>query len=321
MTEVLGIGSAIIDQILPVSEEYLETIPGEKWGSELIDHRELIQIIENSGSIPKRMVGGSAANAVKGLASLGHQCGFISKIGQDEEGIIVTRDFENTGIRPHFISIPKPTGQVVCMVTPDGKRTMRWCKGASVDLKSEDLDPVLFKNVKLVHIEGYLLYNDTLAQKAMQIAKDSGAKISFDLSSFEIVDNYRQTILDLLSSYVDILFANADEASALTHLSPEHGCREMLNLCETAVVMMGEDGCYVGHEGNVSHFPAFPVKPLDTTGAGDLFAGGFLHGWLKGESLESSAKYGALLGREIVQVVGAELPQENWKKVLPLIQK
>ncbi|MFQ5729094.1 MAG: carbohydrate kinase family protein, partial [Waddliaceae bacterium] len=178
-----------------------------------------------------------------------------------------------------------------------------------------DLDPAHFKNVNIVHIEGYSLQNEKVTEKAMRLAKESGALVSLDLGSFEIVNQYKSTILGLLEKYVDLVFTNKDETLALTGFPPEKGCEQIKNLCEIAVVMIGKEGSWVGWGDETHRCPTFQVEAIDTTGAGDLFASGFLHALLEGKPAEECAKWGAITASTVVQVIGTEIPPEKWKQI------
>lgn len=314
--EVLGVGAPLLDHLLQVDEAYLETVPGEKHGMETVEYPAMVQIIEGSHTVPKQIAGGSCANAIKGLASLGQKCAMTGKIGKDAIGEKVHRDLLDQGITPLLHYSSTPTGHVTCLITPDGKRTCRAYLGASQEMGPDDLKADHFSPTKLVHIEGYTLLCSGLTHRAMELAKEAGAKISFDLGSFEIVESYRNLVMDLVSEYVDILFANEDETLALTGEDPQDGCEILKTLTEVAVVMIGKKGCWVGHGSETFHVPGYPIdQPIDTTGAGDLFASGFLHGYLEGRPLAECAKYGALTGNAVVQVVGAEIPESMWADI------
>ena len=312
--DVLGIGNPIMDQILPVSEEYLSTISGAKGGMEPVDYESFLKIIKNAGRHPTLIAGGSGTNTIKGLAEFGEKCAVIGSIGNDALSKIYLSSLLKLGIVPLYTQCPIPTAQVVCLITPDGERTCRAYLGASLEMKADYLHPDYFEGVKLVHIEGYSLLNGTLTEKSMELAKKAGAKISFDLGSFEIASRYKQRIIHLISKYVDILFANANETKALTQLDAESGCGVLKDICEIAIVLMGENGCWVGSGNQKEQYPAFKADVIDTTGAGDLFASGFLHGHLTGKSLAECARYGALAGAAVVQTLGAEISQEGWEK-------
>ena len=155
----------------------------------------------------------------------------------------------------------------------------------------------------------------------MQLAKELGIRISIDLSSFGIVEQYKETLNQLISDYVEIVFCNEAEIVALTGLSPEAGCLELQKICPVAVVTLGAEGCLIGHRGTVTAVPPFPANVIDTTGAGDYFAAGFLYGYLRDNPLERCGRIGNRLGSAIVEVISAELPQENWKAIYKFLEE
>lgn len=313
--EVLGIGNPIMDQILLVSEEYMASIFGVKGGMETVDYETLIKIIDNAEVTPTLIAGGSGTNTIKGLAQFGEKCAVAGMIGDDPYAKKFLNRLSAMGITPLYSRCSIPTAQVACLVTPDGERSCRTFLGASKEMRGDLLLAEHFEGVKLVHIEGYSLLNESLTEKSMELAKSVNAKISFDLASLEIAQQYKQRIIHLVSQYVDILFANEDETFALTQLNPELGCDILKDICEVAVVKMGKNGCWVGCGAQKEHYPAFPVTPVDTTGAGDLFASGFLYGCLQDKSFAECARYGALAGAAVVQVIGAEIPQAGWDQI------
>ena len=314
--EVLAVGAPLMDHLLRVSESYLATIPGAKGGMETVNYEEIVHIIEKSGAIPVQIAGGSAANVIKGLAGLGRRCAMVGKIGKDAIGEKVKDDLQEKGVLPILCYSTTPTGHVACLITPDGKRTCRTYAGASLEMQPENLDPSIFSDVKLVHIEGYTLLCPKLTQTAFEMAKKNGSLISFDLASFEIVKTYKQLILELLPQYVDVLFGNEQEAFALTSKDPKESCQIMKTLCPIAVVMMGSEGCWAANQYEQIKCPVRSVIPVDTTGAGDLFASGFLHQHLAGKPLLECAKLGTRLASEVIQVVGAEIPPKTWLNMI-----
>ncbi|MBA3957972.1 MAG: adenosine kinase [Parachlamydiaceae bacterium] len=313
--EVIGIGAPIIDYILDVSETFIQQLPGAKGGMTIINHDAFNKIL-NACDPPTLRLGGSSANTVRGLASLGNACAFIGKTGRDEAGKAFYDGLKALGIPMLLKPVEQPTSQVLCLVTPDKERTMRAFLGASTGLTVEDLHPEFFKGVKLVHFEGYNLLNPALIRKAMMLAKKAGARVSLDLGSFEVVKANKGLIAELLTRYVDVVFANQDEVYALTGLKERRAGEVLKDFCSTVVVLMGEHGCWVMRDAHAIHRKAIPVEaPVDTTGAGDLFASGFLHGYLQGLSLEECAHYGAMTGAAVVQVKGVELTQEQWSQL------
>lgn len=313
--EVLGIGAPIVDHIIEVTEDFLMQIAGAKGGMMAVDYPTLCHIIDSSGAKPTSIVGGSGANTIRGLATMGHSCALLGKIGKDAAGQKFLENMHGLQIRSFLVPTSTPTAQVVCLVTPDKERTLRSFFGASQEMTEGDLMDTQFEDVRLVHIEGYTLLKGALAEKAMDMAKHYGVKISLDLGSFEVVKAHKDKIVDLLTRYVDVVFANREEVQVLTQLNPVKGCQVLRDLCDTVVVLMGDEGCLVGKKERQIYYPAFPVEAVDTTGAGDLFASGFLHGYLQGRSLEECAHFGALLGAAVVQSFGAHIPEQEWETI------
>lgn len=316
---ILGVGAACIDLLVPVEEQFLAHVPGEKGGSQAIEFEKLNHIIALSGSSPQIATGGSCANTIKGLANLGERCGFLSHMGSDSLGEHFSHQIKKLGIVGLFSTSSLPTARVLCLITPDGQRTMRFFAGSSEEMSDRYIHPNYFKGIRHVHLEAYFLRNGPLLQRIMELAKKAGATISLDVSSFEIIRQYHQTLHALLSTYVDVVFANENEVKELTGLSAFEGCGKLQEICPIAVVLMGERGCLVGHQGRIVHSPAFPAKVIDSTGAGDLFASGFLYGYIREYPLEACARLGNRLGSAIVEVKGADLPEGKWQELRALI--
>lgn len=313
---VLGIGDPIIDLIYQVDDSLLERLKIEKGGSVKIDFPSFIKLLTILPQGPLKIVpGGSCANTLKGLSCLGQKTAFIGKVGKDEMADKFAQSLNVYNITSLLISSEKNTSQLASLVTPDGQRTMRCCLGAANDLKDHDIEDNPFIDIKHLHMDGYMLHNDNVVMKSAKLAKCLGASVSIDLASFEVVHTYKKLIQNLLGEYIDIVFANEAEAKALTGLDPEEACRTLQEQCPIAVILVGKDGCWVGCKGQVFHCPTTPLEVIDSTGAGDLFASGFLHGFLENLPLETCAKYGNLTGGACVITVGAELPKETWEEV------
>lgn len=312
---ILGIGSSCIDLVIPVSEEFLTHVPGDKGGAQPIDFTNLTWILDNCGVTPQVATGGSCANTIKALARLGEKTALLGKIGEDSLGEHFTTYMIKSGVLPLFIPSPNPTTRILILVTPDGQRTMRFYEGCSLEFLPEHLFSDYFKSPKLVHIEGFAFRNGNLPERLMHLAKEAGVKVSLDLSSFEIVKQYREEILNIIAQHVDIVFANEDEIQVLTGLSPKEGCLKLRELCPIAVVLMGKEGCLIGSGDQLIKCPTFPATVVDTTGAGDYFASGFLYGFVRDYDLDRCAKLGNLMGSRIVGFMGAELPDEEWQRV------
>lgn len=313
--DVLGIGAPICDYVIRVSDAFLRKIPGTKAGMQPVDLVTLQRLIALSGQQPTIVAGGSGANTIKGLARLGHRTALAGTIGTDEAAQYALASFKAYGVTTLFTQSEIPTSQVLCLVTPSGDRTFRSYMGASREFSPDDLTSTLFQGVKLVHVEGYTILYDHLLEEAMTLAQAAGAIISYDLGSHEIVASHRERILQVIDDFVDILFCNRDEVTALLEVDIEAGCRLLRQRCQVAVILLGGDGCLIGSENAQSYYPAYTANTVDTTGAGDLFASGFLHGYLKGSPLKECAHFGSVLGSSVIQVVGAEIPNERWEQI------
>jgi sugar/nucleoside kinase (ribokinase family) len=317
---VLSIGEPVVDLIYYVDDAFLTSQQITKGGSVKIELEPFLALQQQlTTQAPFKVPGGSAANTLKGLAKLNHACRYVGKIGKDSLGEQFRESLQSYLIEARLLPSTKHTTQVLSLVTPDGQRTMRCCFGASDELRIEDLTRESFENVTHVHIEGYTAYKEKILKKILGLAKEVKATISIDLASREVVQTYRDRLLVILQEFVDIVIANEDEAKALTGLDPEAACAEMQNICPIAVVLLGENGCLVGNQGTVFASYGLPVCVVDTTGAGDLFASGFLHGFLTHEPLETCAYYGNLAGSTCVTEVGAQISDSNWKRLRGLM--
>ncbi len=318
--DVLGLGAPIMDLILRVSDEYLATIPGELHGMEHVSFSELQRLIDESGQVPVPVPGGSCSNMLRGLASFGQKCAVIGKVGNDEFGNRYVQALGEHNVDGFLFPSETPTSTVLSLVDPHGKRTMRTYLGASEELRPSDLSASIFEGVRLVHIEGYALYNIGPMKEVLKMARQAGCEISLDLAAFEVVRTFKEELKSILPDYIDILFANEDETRELTGLEPEPGCDALAEMVPTTVVMVGKEGCYAKRrEEKKIHYPAFVVdEPIDTTGAGDLFASGFLHSYLTGMDLHDCVRIASLTGATVVQVLGAVVPKALWP---PLLQE
>ena len=315
--DVVGVGAPCMDLIVHVDDTFLEQIGG-KGGSQQIPWDQLEGMLHDAKHFPEALkAGGSCANTVRGLANLGEDCCFCGKMGHDEMGKLFHKQLTKDGISfyPHFDKLH--TQIVLSLITSDGDRTMRCYPGAANEMGSGELNASIFTDARIVPVEAYMLYSrdSHFVRTIMQLAKQANAAVSFDLSSFYLVNLKREMMFELIRDYVDILFANADEIRTLTGLEPYEACKEMQKYCEIVVIMIGKDGCLVGSNGNIIRSPASSARVIDTTGAGDLFASGFLHGWLSGYSLEECAWIGNLTGGAVCEVDGAEIPQHKWEEI------
>lgn len=316
--KILGFGPAFIDCVIPIEEEFLEQIEGKKGGSEAIEIHALEALIKKTGKQPFLSTGGSCCNTIKALRALGEEVGLISQTGSDAMGDHFIDYMDSLGVVGFYSRSHLPTARLLSLVTPDGQRTMRFCANSSQDMSDCSVDSTYFEGVECVHLEAYTLRDaystkkGEILEKVMQLARNSGAKISIDLSSFEICRDYRILLQNLLARYVDIVFGNEEEVAHLTCLSPEEGFKELQKKVPIVILLKGKKGCSVAKEGKIIHSPSFPVDVVDTTGAGDYFAAGFLYSYFQGKSLEDCAILGNRLGSSVIQVKGTELNEKTW---------
>ncbi len=322
--KVLGVGSPILDLLLNVDDDFISTIHGGKGGMVHVDSEEMSEIIRKSGSKAVCVPGGSAANTIFALSQLGVPTAFLGKTGKDKDGdFYVNRYHKMGGDISHFKwSSEKATGKCLSLITPDGERTMRTHLGAAADLTLEDIQEEDFSDITHVHTEGYLLFNRPVLIKIFELAKSNYCTVSLDLASYEVVESAKDILPDILRKYVDIILANEDEAKAFTETSNFDWALEIFSeLCFTSAIKIGKRGALIKNGSEKIKVPAILVNnPVDTTGAGDLWASGFLFGFLNNKKLEECGKFASLLGSEIVQVIGASIPENRWRKIKEIIK-
>lgn len=317
---VLGLGAPCLDHIIDVQESDLLRYGLDKGGWHEVDAETLALILrDRKNSLV--FSGSCVANTIKGLASLGLSCALTGNIGNDPMGVKIRSIFQNIGVVTFFTESSTPSSQIACLITPDGERSFCAFVKAEHEITENDLQPDYFDGAGLVHLSGYRLPNGAYTEKGLSLAKKAGALVSFDLGNSRIAEEYRERLWSIIPAYVDILFANEQEAYALTGLPPEKAVRFLKNFCKISVVKIREKGCWVCSENDVFHSPGIPVRAIDTTGAGDLFASGFLYAYLKGEPLKRCAYLGNLAGSAAVERHGAELPPEKWAEILALFEK
>jgi len=306
-----------VDIITELKDEtLLEKYKLPKGSMTLVDAELSGQMDRETSGLRKTMAsGGSAANTIHGLARLGIESAYVGKIGNDDLGRFFLKDMEIAGIYPILYQSFTETGRVMAYVSPDSERTMATCLGAAIELSADDIVPGIFNGHDYLYIEGYLINNHKLFAKAIQMGKENGLKVCVDLASFTVVDQYRD-ILQSDIQQVDIIFANEEEARSLTGLAPDDALKALAESCEIAVVKIGAEGSLIRKGNGAVHVPAPRVKSIDTTGAGDIYAAGFLYGLAHSLDLEKSGMIGTLLASRVIQVMGPKLPEEVWREVV-----
>lgn len=314
--DVLGLGGPLVDRLIHVSEEFLESAPGLKGGAHEIDLGTLNRLIQESGSSEELVPGGAAANTIKGLNALGHSCALLGAAGPDGYAQAYRQHLAQLGIESLLIERRSPTGQVLCLIDPSGERSMRPFPSASVEIGPEDVTEHHMQPARLMVIEAFAFRSGPLMMHCLRLAKRCGVEVALGAASFEIVQEHREAFEEAFDSgAIDIFFANESEAEALTGFCGERAVQDLAERCATAVVTLGKRGCLV-KSGSCEEACAVDTRKVrDSTGAGDLFAAGYLHGHLEGWSIADSARAACLLGAEVTQHIGPELPDDVWERV------
>jgi sugar/nucleoside kinase (ribokinase family) len=325
--DVLAIGNAIVDVIADADDAFLERHGMTKASMRLIDGHEAERLYSAMGP-GRELSGGSAANTVAGLAALGLRTAFVGQIGNDELGEIFAHDIRSLGV--DFSTPPRgdagPTGTCLILVTADAQRTMNTCLGAAQNLDRSAIDEAAIAAARIIYLEGYLWDPEqprAAMEQAIDIARRSDTKVAFTLSDGFVVERHRADFLRLIDEgKIDILFANEQEFLHLsqgTDLFP--AVKEFAEKVPTLVVTRSEHGAIAYSGDDHAHVAAEPIERLvDTTGAGDLFAAGFLAGQAKGKSLEQSLRLGAIAASEVIQHYGARPELDLAALAAPLLQ-
>ncbi|MEV4319979.1 adenosine kinase [Actinocrispum sp. NPDC049592] len=308
--DILGIGNAVLDIFARVDDTFLEAHDLVKGSMTLVDadqahalHADLSPIAEISG--------GSVANSMVVAASLGARVAYVGKVRDDDPGDTFARDTRSAGVG--FQTAPTtsgaPTARCIVMVTPDGERTMCTFLGACAELGPEDIDAGLVSGAAVTYLEGYLWDRPRAKDAfrlAMSLAHSAGRKIALTLSDSFCVERHRAEFLALIRSHVDVLFTNEDEARSLYEVATvEEAISRLRDECEILAVTRGENGSYITHGDDFHAIPAQPTTVVDTTGAGDAYAAGFLHALTQGEDLETCARLGSTTAARIISHIGS----------------
>jgi len=317
--DVLGIGNAIVDVLARAEDDFLVQHGMRKGAMTLIDEARATGIYDAMGPAVE-ISGGSAANTIVGCASLGGRAAFVGKVKDDELGRVFAHDIRAAGVA--FTTPPASAGpstaRCYVLVTPDGERTMNTFLGAAQDLHPNDIDADAIAAAQIVYLEGYLWDPPRAKEaflKAAKIAHDAGRDVALTLSDAFCVDRYRAEFLDLIrAGTVDLVFANERELHSLYETADfDTALNALRNDARLAVITRSEKGCLVVSRDETDAVPASPIeRVVDATGAGDLFAAGFLVGLSRGADHRTSARLGAMAAAEVIQHLGAR-PETSLK--------
>ena len=322
MKKIIGIGNALTDAlvILP-NDELLHTFGLPKGSMTLIGDEEQQRIQECFASLDvQRATGGSAGNTMLALANLGANPGFIGAIGDDATGNFFAANCTKCGITPYLATLPTQSGIAYTFISPGGERTFATYLGAAAMMDPENLTTEMFTGYDYLYVEGYLVQNHALILRAVELAKEMGLKVCLDLASYNIVAADHDFFTQLVEKFVDVVFANEEEARAFAMTEPEEALEQLHSQCEVAVVKLGAAGSTIMRENQKVFVEAWPVeKVIDTTAAGDFYAAGVMYGLMNDCSLTQCAQVGTILSGHVIQIVGTQLSGETWSQIKSLI--
>ncbi|MBR0314174.1 MAG: adenosine kinase [Bacteroidales bacterium] len=318
MKSIIGIGNALTD-ILAVMEDdsilkkYRLPVGSMSW----VD-AETASTIWNEIKDRKiqTMPGGSAANTITGCAVLGLESAFIGKVGDDELGLKFKEGQERIGISSILLHGTQSSGRSMVFITPpNAERTFANFMGASLEQGPEDMKEDFFEGYDILHLEGYLVQNHDLVRRAVEIGKKLGMTISIDLASYNVVESNYDFLHEIVENYVDIVFANESESKSFTRKTPEDALDELARVCKIAVVKIGAQGSFVKSGNEKYRIAPFQAKAVDATGAGDMFAAGFLYGYSRGLPLDVCGKIGSLVSSKVVEIIGTKMDPSTWEEI------
>ncbi len=316
--DVFGFGNALVDILVQIDDDHIAELDLKKGLFHLVDNSKIEELLRKFESPENKIVpAGSCANTIFALSSLGADVALCGKIGNDPHGKlyeeIVLKDGINSRIKKsHDVG----TGRVINLITPDSERTFVVNLGASVTLEKEELHDVLedVKESGIFHMECYVIEEPVLRESVMYLAraaKENGVKISVDLSDPGVIERNLEYIRQLVEEYADIVFLNEEEAKVFTGLDPDAAVNEISKICETVIVKLGSSGSLVKSKGGeVVRINAVKASPVDTTGAGDFYAAGFLYGLSRGKDIATCGKIGSIIAGKIVEQIGARPPAD-----------
>lgn len=330
MHEITGIGNALVDVLAHISDNALLSRLGLPEGSmQLIDARRFGEISAIMSTLsPARATGGSAANTMLALARLGNAPSLVAKVGRDDYGRFYEDTCRRAGVDTRFLYSDTGTGVASTFVSPGGQRTFATFLGAAAELGPDDIGDAMFGHSSFLYLEGYLVQNHALVDRAVSLARSRSMKVCLDMASYNIVEADREYFTRLVRNSVDIVFANEDESRAFTGLAPEAALDALAACCGTAVVKLGAKGAMAARRNPATGSlekaccPAGKVEHvIDTTAAGDFFAAGFLHGSVRGCTLEQCLAAGTVLSAEVIQVTGTALPDARWEAAAKSVEE
>ena len=316
MKSILGIGNALTDILAVFPDDSMlkeyHLPPGSMQHVDLETGDQIWSKLKEYGV--KYVPGGSAANTITCTSIFGMPSCYIGKIGNDELGHLYKSTLEQFGVKTILLEGTKGSGRAMCFITgANAERTFADYMGAALELVPEDLKPEYFEGYDYFHIEGYLVQNQDLIRRAVQMAKDAGCKISIDMASYNVVESNEAIFHNLVDKYNDIVYANESEARAFTKKEPREALADLASSSEIAVVKVGKDGSMVQQGDEYHYIEAWPAATIDATGAGDTYAAGFLYAHSLGMPLKVCGEVGSIIAAKVVEVVGTKIDVPRWR--------
>lgn len=325
MKRVIGIGNALTDVLVNLrNEDVLHNHNIARGSMSLVDSELQSQISKEVAELPHALsLGGSADNTIRAMARLGSEVGFIGKVGHDNTGDRFEQALHNLGIEGKIFRGESPSGKCISLVSPDGERTMLTHLGAAAEMHAEDISPEIFDGYDCLYIEGYLVQEHSLIETAIRTAKEQGLQVAIDLASFNVVAENLDFLRGIVAKYIDIVFANEDEARVFSgEEEPINALQYISEMCDLVIVKIGTKGALIKHKGEVIHIGIMAAaKRVDTTGAGDFYAAGFMYGLCEGLSLRQCGTIGAITAGKVIEVVGPTLGEEAWNEIEVLVNR
>ena len=316
MKSILGIGNALTDILAVLPDDTLLKKYHLPLGSmQHVDMTTGDLIWQDLRKIGVQYVaGGSAANTITGTAIFGMPSGFIGKVGDDELGHLFKSDQEQYGIKSTLLKGQNSSGRAMVFITgANAERTFAVYLGAALELVPEDLTPEMFRGYDYFHIEGYLVQNQALCRRAIELAHEAGCIISIDMASYNVVESNSLFLHEMVDKYIDIVFANETESKTFTGMEPEQALEEISRHCKIAVVKLGKEGSLVRSGEQWYRIPAWPGEAIDATGAGDTYAAGFLYAHSLGMPLKVCGEVGSIISAKVVEIIGTKIDIPRWK--------
>lgn len=322
MKKILGIGNALVDILFEIeNDNILLDLNLPKGSMQLVDDLINREILDQTKSYTKKLVaGGSASNTMRGIGFLGGSASYIGMVGNDELGTQFENEMRKANVKADLIKSSYFTGNASTFISSDGERTFATYLGAAIGLSPEHISNSSFADHNILHIEGYLVQNHALIEKAILEAKNAGMQVSLDLASYNVVEENREFLQKIVANYVDILFANEEEATAFTGEAPENALDKISEVCDYTIVKVGKNGSLIKHRGEKINIDIIPGSVIDTTGAGDLYAAGFLYGLANNYSIEKCGNIAKILAGNIIQVIGVQMNDDQWTKIREIVK-